>query len=221
MININLTSSWDWKTNISESFVNITANPDIGSAPPQIVRGTLYEGDHSDSRVFLYGGTTSFANTSFPGWQHPEASSYPLWSYDPDSLTWEEYSVGSNASYRPSSGAAAEAPDQGLAFYFNGLIDNGSSTDTGVLAVNNVDIFLPGMIVINTLNPAGGARNLSTNTITGAQARAGGALQYIQGVGSNGILIQLGGSSKAITALNHLDFADLVRYSSFQRPLAT
>lgn len=210
MININLTSSWDWKNNISETTTNITANTDTGSLPPQVVRGTLYQGAPSDSRIFLYGGTTSYANTSFPGWQNPDASTYSLWSFDPDSTTWDQYTIGSNATYRPSSGAAAEASDQGLAFYFNGLIDNGSSSETVILGVNNVNVFLPGMIVINTTDPDQTTRNLSTSALTGNQARARGKMQYVPNVGKNGILVQLGGSSKAVSDLNDLELVNLI-----------
>ena len=212
MIEVDLTSSWDWKTNISETLTNITANPDTGSFPPQVVRGTLYQGTPSDSRIFLYGGTTSHANTSFPGWRPPEASTYSLWSFDPNSTNWGQYSLGTNEIYRPSSGAAAEAPDQGLAFYFNGLIDNGSSTDTVILGVNNVNVFLPGMIVIDTTNPGQSTRNLSTSALTNSQARARGQMQYVPNVGENGILIQVGGSSKAVTELNNAEFVDMVLF---------
>lgn len=180
--------------------------------PPQVVRGTLYQGAPSDSRIFLYGGTTSYANTSFPGWQDPDASTYSLWSFDSDSTTWDQYAypVGSNATYRPSSGAAAEAPDQGLAFYFNGMIDNGSSTETVILGVNNVNVFLPGMIVINTFGSDQTTRNLSTSDLTGNQARARGQMQYVPNVGKNGILVQLGGSSKSVTELSDTEIVNLV-----------
>lgn len=178
--------------------------------PPQVVRGTLYQGAPSDSRIFLYGGTTSYANTSFPGWQNPVASTYSLWSLDPDSTTWDQYTIGSNATYRPSSGAAAEAPDQGLAFYFNGMIDNGSSAETVILGVNNVNVFLPGMIVINTTNPDQSTRNLSTSALTGNQARARGQMQYVPNVGKNGILVQIGGSSKPVTELTDTELVNLV-----------
>lgn len=210
IINFNLTSSWDWKKNISETITKITANQDTGSLPPQVVRGTLYQGPPGDSRIFLYGGTTSYANTSFPGWQDVDASTYPLWSFDPDSTTWDQYTVGSNATYRPCSGAAAEAPDQGLAFYFNGLINSGSSTDTVILGDNNVNVFLPGMIVLNTANPGQTTRNLSTSALTGNQARVRGQMQYVPNVGENGILVQLGGSSKVVTELNSFELVNLV-----------
>ena len=66
MINVNLSNSWDWKTNISVTASNITDNPSTDSPPPQIVRGTLYQGTQKNDSIYLYGGTTSYANTSFP-----------------------------------------------------------------------------------------------------------------------------------------------------------
>lgn len=59
MINVDLSTSWDWKINISETATNITANPITGSIPPQVVRGTLYQGTEDDDSIYLYGGTTS------------------------------------------------------------------------------------------------------------------------------------------------------------------
>ncbi|KAL9070535.1 MAG: hypothetical protein Q9161_004832 [Pseudevernia consocians] len=141
MINVNLTSSWDWKKNISETASNITVDPSTGSLPPQVVRGTLYQGTQNDNSIYLYGGTTSYTNTSFPGWQPPYPSTYSLWSYNPGSTQWTQFDIGQYAPNRPSNGAAAEAVDQGLAFYFNGELDSGSSQGNGLITGTNV--FLP------------------------------------------------------------------------------
>ena len=158
MINVNLSTSWDWKTNISETSTNITANPTTGSVPPQVIRGALYQGTRDDDRIFLYGGTTSLANTSFPGWQGPVPPTYSLWSFDTKSTQWSQFDVSHNAPYRPSNGAAAEAVDQSLAFYFNGELGSGSLQQMEIISGTN--IFLSGMIVINTTDQT--ARNLST-----------------------------------------------------------
>ena len=210
MINVDLTSTWDWKTNISETTTSITANPRTGSLPPRVVRGTPYQGALSDKRIFLYGGTISSANTSFPGWRYPDASTYPLWSFNTNNTDWDQYTTGTNVTNRPSSGAAAEAPDQGLAFYFDGLIDNGSSSTAAISGATNVNTFLPGMIVINLADLGQDARNLSTSALTGAEARARGQMQYVPDIGENGILVQLGGSSKAVTERNDLELVNTV-----------
>ena len=203
MIKVNLSTSWDWKVNISEIASNITVYPSTGTLPPQVVRGTLYQGNEDDDRIYLYGGTTSFANTSFPGWQPPLPSAYSLWSYDVVSRQWSQIEVGNNAPYRPSSGAAAEALDQGLVFYFNGEFDSGSWQEIGIVSGTNV--FVSGMVVINTTDHT--MRNLSTAQVSVDSARARGRMQYVPGVGLKGILVLIGGSS---FPANQLDGTDVI-----------
>ena len=206
MININVSTSWDWKANISETATNITANPTTGSIPPQVVRGTLYQGNQSDDTVYLYGGTTSSAKTNFPGWQAAVAPTYSLWSYDTKSTQWSQFDISQNAPNRPSNGAAAEAVEQGLAFFFNGELDSGSASDSGIISGNNV--FISGMVVINTNDQT--ARNLSTAQVSADLARARGRMQYIPGVGKNGILVLIGGSSFSANQLDSTDIVNLV-----------
>lgn len=206
VISVNLSNSWDWKTNISETASNITADPSTGSLPPQVVRGTLYQGTQNDDSIYLYGGTTSYANTSFPGWQPPYPSTYSLWSYDPESTQWSQIDVGQSAPYRPSNGAAAEAVDQGLAFYFNGELDSGSSQGNGIITGTNV--FVSGMVVINTTDQT--VRNLSTIQVSADLARARGRMQYVPGVGQKGILVLIGGSSFEANLLDSTDIINLV-----------
>lgn len=215
MINVNLSTSWDWRANISETAINITTNPTNGSVPPQVVRGTLYQGPRDDDRIYLYGGTTSFANTSFPGWQTPVAPTYSLWSYDPKSAEWSEFDVSHNAPHRPSNGAAAEAVDQSLAFYFNGELDNGSSQQLGISRDTNV--FLGGMVVIDTTDKA--ARNLSTAQVNANLARARGRMQYIPGVGEKGILVLIGGSTYPANQFDSTDTPSLVWHSTLTKGL--
>lgn len=206
MINVNLSASWDWRANISETAINITANPATGSIPPQVVRGVLYQGSGNDDQIYLYGGTTSSANPNFPGWQGSVAPTYSLWSYDPRSTQWSQFDVSQNAPYRPSNGAAAEAVDQGLAFYFNGELDSGSSAQLGIISGNNV--FLSGMVVINTTDQS--ARNLSTAQVSVDLARARGRMQYIPAVGEKGILVLIGGSTFPANQLDSTDIINLV-----------
>ena len=207
MINVNLSTSWDWKVNISETSTNITANPETGSTPPQVVRGTLYQGNQNDDSIYLYGGTTSFQNTSFPGWQGAVAPTYSLWSFDTKSTQWSQFDITHNAPYRPSNGAAAEAVDQSLAFYFNGELDSGSSSQNGIL--NGTNVFLSGMVVINTTDQT--ARNLSTAQVDPNLARARGRMQYVQGVGEKGALVLIGGSTFPANQLDSTDIINLVR----------
>lgn len=175
----------------ASAFNMMTANPTTGSLPPQVVRGTIYHGPQGDDGIYLYGGTTSYANTSFPGWQPPTPSTYTLWSYDTKSRQWTHYNVEQSAPYRPNNGAAAEAIDQGLAFYFNGALDSGSSQDINIR--NGTGVFISGMVVINTTDHT--ARNLSTAQVSTDLARARGRMQYIPGIGEKGILVLIGGNT--------------------------
>ena len=206
MVNVKLSTSWDWKANISETSTNITANPTTGSIPPQVVRGALYQGAQNDDRIYLYGGTTSFQNTSFPGWQSPAPPTYSLWSFDTTSTQWSQFDISRNAPYRPSIRAAAEAVDQSLAFYFNGELDSGSSSQLGSISGNNV--FLSGMVVINTTDQT--ARNLSTAQVDASLAWARGRMQYLPTVGEKGVLVLIGGSTFPANQLDSTDVVNLV-----------
>ena len=207
VVNVDLSTSWDWKTNISETSTNITANPTTGSTPPQVVRGTLYQGPEDDDSIYLYGGTTSFQNTSFPGWQNPAPPTYSLWSFDTKSTQWSQFDISHHVPYRPSNGAAAEAVDQSLAFYFNGELDSGSSSQWGSFSDNNV--LLSGMVVINTTDRT--ARNLSTAQVDAHLARVRGRMQYLPGVGEKGALVLIGGSTNPANQPNSTDIVNLVR----------
>ena len=143
---MNLTDSWNWKTNISETAINITAASATGTDPPIVERGALYHGPTSDSKVYLYGGITSDVNTSFPGYQAPSSSQYSLWGFDTSSHDWTQYDVTANAPVRPSYGAHTEIPEKGLAFYFNGLLSNMSALNVNWISSTEV---LEGLIVLD------------------------------------------------------------------------
>ncbi|KAK3169545.1 hypothetical protein OEA41_008929 [Lepraria neglecta] len=181
LISINLTTSWDWKTDTVETIMNVTSDPRTGQSPPQVVRGALYQGSAEDYNFYLYGGTTSYLNTTFQGWQNTTPATYSLWAYD-DTLRqeWDQFNVGPSEANRSSSGASAEAPDQGLAFYFNGEIDNGSSSATANL-MSSVQTVLDGMIVINAEDH--NARNLSTSIVVRNRPRIQGQMQYVPSIG--------------------------------------
>ena len=192
LIEIDLSHSWDWKKNISEKAINKTGIANVLSTPV-LSRGALYKGTANDNNIYLYGGTTSYSNTSDPAWEPPTSSQYSLWSYDTVSKDVAQFNISGASPYRPSSGAYAQAPDQGLAFYLNGEIDSGSSTETQEFG-DSKKFFLNGMIVIDTT--ARTAQNLSTAAVTDGQPRTYGSLQYIPGVGQKGILVHLGGSDQ-------------------------
>lgn len=205
---MDLTFSWDWRTNIPEYITNVTSNPKTGLSPQQGIRGTFFQGVDNDDSFYLYGGTNSFLNTSFPGWQPPIDSDHSLWSYNTVTAHWSNYDLGPSVQNRPSSGAAAEAPDQSLAFYFNGALDNGSSAATKNLGPSFIT-FLNGMVVINTTDHS--ARNLSTTAVSHDSPRARAEMQYVPNIGKNGILVLLGGTTRPLDPLNEYDSAGLVR----------
>lgn len=170
---------------------NKTENPNTGTLPPTLVRGALYAGSEDDPNVYLYGGTTSYVNTSFPGFQWPNSSQYALWSYGTLDKSWGQYDLSVSAPYRPAGGAYADATDQGLAFYMNGFIDNGTSS--GLEHEYNLMRYLDGLIVIDTTTQQ--VKNLSTSSLENTP-RAKSGLVYLPNVGTKGALVSMGGVTK-------------------------
>jgi hypothetical protein len=207
LIKVDMSVSWNWWTNISEVATNMTMDPSAKERAPAKIRGSMFQGTSNDTRLWMYGGTTSYWNTSFPGWRAPDGPDYALWSYDTATGNWTAHNVSSASPIPPSSGAFAEAPDQGLAFYFNGEIDSGSAVTTEDLT-DEVKIFQQGMIVLDTHN--GTATNLSTSLVVGDLPRTRGILEYVPGIGTNGILIALGGSYKRTDELDSNEIESLV-----------
>lgn len=192
-LEVDMMTSWDWRNNITVIAVNKTANLQTGTAPPLVVNAALYPEASNDTNIYIYRGTVSFVNTSFPGFEWPESEQYSLWSYDTVGKTWSQYAVTLNAPNRPSSGAYAEAPELGLAFWLNGKIDTGTSNILQNLS--GFERYLDGLIVINTSTQT--ARNLSTASLA-SFPRIGGSMVYIQGIGSKGILVAVGGTTKSV-----------------------
>lgn len=125
---------------------------------------------------------------------------------------WDQYDVSAAAPWRPHFGANTEAPDQGLAFFYNGELDSGSSVETQYMG-DSVKQFLEGMVVLNTT--AGTAVNISTMPIDNGQPRTRGVMQYIPNYGDNGILISFGGTYRPVSeidsnvAANYVDMSEI------------
>ncbi|KAF2812788.1 uncharacterized protein BDZ99DRAFT_495966 [Mytilinidion resinicola] len=180
-----LNETWNWWTNITEAKLNKTENPASG-----LIRGASYQGPPDDSRIWTFGGTSFEGNTSFPGWHTMQSSATPLWSFDTNTKEWSPFSAGPLVE-EPNYGLSAEAPDQGLAFYLNGQIDNGTRFTTNDLGNNTLN--LPGMVVINLANQT--FANISTPGLNeSTYPRAGGSMGYVPGLGRSGILVALGGA---------------------------
>jgi hypothetical protein len=170
-----------------------------------MIRGALFLGPSDDSRIYLYGGTTSFHNDSFAGFKQPSSAQYPLWSYDAANNEWSLVNMSSPNLRRLHGGAYAEAPDQGLAFYFNGQLDNGS--DSTVSDHSEFHEFVAGMLVIDFKNEK--IRNIYTDALGKGKARVGATLQYLPKVGDQGVLVLLGGGSEEITDFSNDEFGTL------------
>jgi hypothetical protein len=62
LINYDLTTSWDWKQNLSYSVSQKLPNPRTGTIPPNFIRGTMFQGPANDSNVYAFGGTSFMGN---------------------------------------------------------------------------------------------------------------------------------------------------------------
>jgi hypothetical protein len=163
-------------------------------------RGALYPDPTNPSKFWLFGGSTSFENTSFAGYQWPQPNADSLWSYDSQANTWTSYSMSQYNISKPSSGISAYVQEKGLAFYLNGLQDSGSAVETSVLGNNSR--FLDGMIVLdlnNETNPT--VRNISTAAVSD-MARVRGGMVHVPLNESDGILVLLGGGEKLSSDLS-------------------
>lgn len=207
MIAVDLKKSWDWKKDIKEVALLKKTDPKTHLIPPILSRGALYQGTADDANIYLWGGTTSHTNTSFPGFEPPTPAQYSLWAYNTASLEWTPFDVSEGSSNRPSSAASAEAPDQGLAFFLNGQLDSGSSSGTQNLG-DQGKVFLQGMIVLDLKNRS--AKNLSTSALSGQTPRSRGRMQYVPGIGEKGILVHVGGNQKIATDTTNSYVGDLV-----------
>lgn len=171
-------------SNITEKALNKTPVPGTGTLPPVLARGALWPGANDDDNIYLWGGTTSYMNTSFPGFKNPYPANYSLWSYNIVNQTWGQYDVSDGSPNRPSSGSFTYSKDQALGFYFNGQLDSGSSQETQDLG-DAAKVFLEGMIVVDTNKRT--ARNISTAAVVGDMPRTRGRMIYLNNIGLNGM----------------------------------
>jgi hypothetical protein len=199
LVEVGMSDSWDWKTNISETALTKDANPNTGSSPPSLLEGAMFQGPAGDPLVYIFAGTTSQFNSSFSS-PHPDPDTYSLWSYNTNDKTWDQYDITSGSSHRPSRGSWAEASDQGLGFFLNGQLDRGSSTST--TSMGNGTIALEGMIVVNVTDTNKSARNISTSSLYPDTGAVAGSLIYLPSISEKGILVAMGGESKSTTQLS-------------------
>ncbi|KAF7939014.1 uncharacterized protein EAE98_001350 [Botrytis deweyae] len=196
MIGVEMNESWNW-TKASASLPLVSEQVYLSDAESSnafssvVLNGALFSGIPGTNEIYLYGGTEQSKNTSFYGYTGPTSPNQTLLSYNVAQNQWSSINVDSTIPEKPSFGASADVPDQSLGFYFNGEINNGSSTETTSIPAGS-SVPLEGMVMLNMTDNT--TRNISTAAID-ANSRTGGLLQYIPGIGENdkGILIQFGG----------------------------
>jgi hypothetical protein len=152
--------------------------------PPSLLReGGLFQNNDAGEVLFVYGGV--MANFTM-GKSSPRSNSpvdNNLRSISPVNGSWSSQELGLEATFSPQQGASVQAGQQGLAFYFNGVVGNKESREPH-----------PRMIVLDLHNRT--ARNVSTATISPSGARVGATLQYVPAVGKKGALILIGGGMR-------------------------
>jgi hypothetical protein len=199
LITVDMTKSWNWRSSGFPQAAIPKGQDSTGRLPaPDMSRGALYPDPSDPNKFWLFGGSTATDNTSFVGWQEPQPNAYSLWSYETQGDVWTAYDMSSYGIQKPSSGPSVSIPEKGLAFWFNGMQDNGSSADT--TGLEDTSRFLDGMVVLD-LNKQS-AKNLSTSAVSN-QARVRGQMVYVPVPDSDGILVLLGGGSKPSSDLEH------------------
>ncbi|CAO1598027.1 hypothetical protein XANCAGTX0491_001803 [Xanthoria calcicola] len=203
LIIVDISKPFDWRSNLS-----MTAVPKPGStAPPVTTAGSVLYGSDDDPNIYLFGGTVSNVNTSFPGYRPALPITYTMWSFNIKSHDWQNYDLTRNIQYRPNSGMNAGAREQHLSFYLNGQVDWGSSSQT-VNLDSSTSIYQPGMIIIN--HDTQTAINVSTDALVGKKPRSRGGLQYMVGIGPKGLLVLIGGNEKDVSDTTDRGLGELV-----------
>jgi hypothetical protein len=156
----------------------------------------LFPKPDSSNQFFLFGGTTDTVNTSFAGFQSPKPEGQNLWFYDAPSNEWNSFATPN--ILRPASGAGTVLEERGIAFYFNDEQDNGSSTAASTLG--GATEFWDGMLRIDLESQ--NIKNLSTAAVS-SEARVRASMVHVPLVGSDGILVPLGGGQKRASNLEH------------------
>jgi hypothetical protein len=153
----------------------------MSTDPPALLReGGLFQDDNTDSALFVYGGSASNSTVGTPGPRSKSFVGNSLWSIIPSNGSWSSTDLNLEATHSPQHGASSQAAEQGLAFYFNGVIGVEESREPHTR-----------MMVIDLRERK--AKNVSTATISPSGARVGPTLQYIPGLGEKGVLILIGG----------------------------
>jgi len=187
-----MTSSWDWKTNVSISRTNKEESGTVAGMtfPVNVHDGSLWGGQDDATTLYSFGGTTSGFNESYPSFEIPPTTEYGLWTYDLQQEIWAAVNTLETGITIPSWGANAESPTHGLGFYVGGQIDSGTANSTQSLG--NDTVGLGGMIVLDMTS-----NNVKNVTVPSdvKSNRQGAGMVYVDTFGDSGLLVLIGGQT--------------------------
>lgn len=192
VISVDMTGSWNWRTNVSISKQSKTQSGIVEGMkwPVNIHDGALFGGQEDSGLLYMFGGTTQAFNQSFPYYLIPPTEAYSLWIYDIAKGLWVASDTSASGITIPSWGASAETPS-GFAFYLGGQIDGGTAATTQYL--ENTTIGLGGMVVIDTKSTTVSNLTVADSVISNRQ---GAGMVYVDNFGGQGVLILLGGRTQ-------------------------
>jgi len=180
LVKVDLSYSWNVLNN--DRPITYVSSPDPSNHPPSslIESGIFY-----DNEIFyIYGGGLAASDRSAfqPIITTPIRNE--IWSFSNSNDSWSSTRIKElTSSYAPMHALSVQAPEQGLFFYFNGILNNGSSESP-----------YPHMIIINTRT--NDVRIVSTGSISPGTARVGAILQYLPLLGTRGALVLFGGATR-------------------------
>ncbi|KAF3937726.1 hypothetical protein ABW19_dt0202924 [Dactylella cylindrospora] len=200
LIATDMSDSWDWKGNISQTSIYKTREPGRKSGyVPSLNAGAIWP-NSNQSHLYFYGGTTNSSLSNFTLYAEPESDKETLWKYDVVKKFWDpvQYAIGSSRVTRASFGGSVVAPKLNKAYYLGGVVDRGSTDKTGNLQAPR---FIDGMLEFDFETES--VRNISSDGL-GNRARAYSQMVYIPNygtanatMGKKGILVSLGGEVKS------------------------
>ncbi|KAJ6262959.1 hypothetical protein Dda_1517 [Drechslerella dactyloides] len=202
LVTTDMSDSWDWKGNISQTAIYKTREPGrkIGFVPA--LNGGAIWPNANQSSLYFYGGTTNSSLRNFSLYEDPESDAQTLWKYNIEEKFWDpvDYTKGSSEVTRASYGGSVVAPKLNKAYYLGGIVDRGSTDNSGDLQSPR---FLDGLLEFDFGTES--VRNISTLGL-GNRARAYSQVVYIPNYGNGspsapggrkGILVAIGGEMKS------------------------
>jgi hypothetical protein len=90
LVLVDMNSSWDSKTNVSITPQKHSMGGSVSglSWPLSVQKGAMFSGWPGNSDLYMYGGTTSGFNKSFPGYEIAPSPRTGLWYFNAASKLW-------------------------------------------------------------------------------------------------------------------------------------